>query len=88
MEPRERARRPSFVGLRLGPARGGSVTVAGAVATARSTGDPHVNNSRVSEKSVASNAGTRYALDVRHFFTVDSKKKLWRPCREARALGL
>jgi hypothetical protein len=24
----------------------------------------------------------------RHFLTVEAKKKLWRPCREARALGL
>jgi len=24
----------------------------------------------------------------RRFFSNDSKKKLWRPCREARALGL
>jgi hypothetical protein len=25
---------------------------------------------------------------MRRVFTTDSKKKLWRPCREARALGL
>ena len=24
----------------------------------------------------------------RHLFSMESKKKLWRPCREARALGL
>lgn len=24
----------------------------------------------------------------RHSFSVEAKKKLWRPCREARALGL
>jgi hypothetical protein len=31
----------------------------------------------------------RYVLDMnRRLFTTESKKKLWRPCREARALGL
>ena len=30
----------------------------------------------------------RIAVMHRHTFSDESKKKLWRPCREARALGL
>jgi hypothetical protein len=30
----------------------------------------------------------RYVPDMNRLFTTESKKKLWRPCREARALGL
>ncbi len=29
-----------------------------------------------------------FAAMNRHTFSEESKKKLWRPCREARALGL
>jgi hypothetical protein len=30
----------------------------------------------------------RNTCDMRRNFSVESKKKLWRPCREARAQGL
>jgi hypothetical protein len=30
----------------------------------------------------------RILSDMRRILTTESKKKLWRPCREARALGL
>jgi hypothetical protein len=40
------------------------------------------------EKSVATFAANRYPSVMRRIFTSESKKKLWRSCREARALGL
>jgi hypothetical protein len=33
-------------------------------------------------------ASMRQTLQMRHIFATMSEKKLWRPCREARALGL
>ena len=47
-----------------------------------------LNNSHEVGFNVARALPGRYAAHMRHIFMVESKKKLWRPCREARALGL
>ena len=47
-----------------------------------------LNNSPGTGFIVARALAGRYAVSMRHIFMAESKKKLWRPCREARALGL
>jgi hypothetical protein len=40
-------------------------------------------------RPVAYSTGDMQGMHMhRHFLTTEAKKKLWRPCREARALGL
>jgi len=47
-----------------------------------------LNNSLGTGFIIASTLPGRYPACMRHIFMAESKKKLWRPCREARALGL
>src|SRR6266496_605794 len=47
-----------------------------------------MNNSRWHENLLHHRGGIGYRRAMRRIFSVESKKKLWRPCREARALGL